>query len=434
MLFRIALAAMVLAAGSSLPAQTSTDPVLSRRDQYLLKEYGPDYPVGKDPRSGTPLEVRLKADPNDAFAIRLHAERVCEGVSKQIQIIFEQNKHRGLEKTNETMRGALPTMEATANELEAFLKACPAATPASKAAIVRANAELALLRESLLVQRTSFIEAKGRLLATPDNWLAIALFRERANLDTMFLLDIDPLEAAKLLQDIQRVFGITEQALPPERKKPSQVRASVSWQLAVLKQSVDGLEQLVTRATSALERLQARVGANAEELHADVWINNPATEQTRKGKVVLLAFLFVDIEQCVGALRELAKWDKQYQKHGLVTIGVTSYRFIRWDEESKQVVRSESGNHDEEQVAIRKIAMQNEIEFPIAIQTQQAFGKLWHAYGRFPHMPSVVLIDRRGKVKMIRMWKHARDRKRIDETLAATLTHESTTNAASRSN
>ncbi len=131
----------------------------------------------------------------------------------------------------------------------------------------------------------------------------------------------------------------------------------------------------------------------------EAWVNGkPITDEDLKGKVVLLDFWAVWCGPCIATFPHLIEWDKKYDD--LVIIGLTNYYNYSWDEKAKRATRSKDKvDHETEQDMLVQFAKQHKLTHTFGLQTERNLAEHYGVTG----IPEVVVIDRKGKVRLIRV-------------------------------
>ncbi len=118
---------------------------------------------------------------------------------------------------------------------------------------------------------------------------------------------------------------------------------------------------------------------------------------------MLLDFWAVWCGPCIATFPHLRSWHEEHKD--LVIIGVTNYYGYAWNEKSQRAERGEEKVEPQtEQEMLVQFAKKYELKHPFAIQNQEgeasrALSKHYAVQG----IPQTVLIDRAGKVRMIRV-------------------------------
>ncbi len=109
------------------------------------------------------------------------------------------------------------------------------------------------------------------------------------------------------------------------------------------------------------------------------WVNSePLTNESLRGKVVLIDFWTYSCINCIRTLPHLKEWDAKYRDKGLVIIGVHSPEFD-FERDPKNVAQ-----------AVKRFG----ITYPVALDSQM---KTWNAF-KNNYWPAHYLIDRNGQV------------------------------------
>jgi thiol-disulfide isomerase/thioredoxin len=182
---------------------------------------------------------------------------------------------------------------------------------------------------------------------------------------------------------------------------------------------LDNLERMAAsleRAITAGKVHADLLGKDALPLTAEAWVNGaPISADELKGKVVLLDFWAVWCGPCIATFPHLREWQEKYADKGLVIIGVTRYYKYGWNDEAKRPERAEELSPEDEQAAMIKFALHHQLTHRFMVTP--ADSKLQAGYG-VTGIPQAVLIDRAGKVRLIRVGSGEANARDLDRLLA----------------
>src|SRR5262249_46052485 len=126
-----------------------------------------------------------------------------------------------------------------------------------------------------------------------------------------------------------------------------------------------------------------------------------------KGKVVLVSFMQPWSTPCVNCLDEWVRWKKELNIKGLTVVGVTVYggdsRRLDLDNTGRLfTVAAGTTPRKTEERLLQEFADNSKLNFPILVLSPAAWEKALEAY-KIKAVPTMVLLDREGKVREVRV-------------------------------
>ncbi|MBI5760510.1 MAG: TlpA family protein disulfide reductase, partial [Planctomycetales bacterium] len=281
---------------------------------------------------------------------------------------------------------------------------------AAKALVLRLKQTTTIYTDAIELARTPIAEIEKQLDATPNDLKILSKYTRKLSSEISSIARTKPDEADQLLVPAKdRIAKIKEAA--PEDNKPLQS------QLATMLRTITSLERSVVQG----RKLLALIGKDASSLDVEAWVNgSPLTNEDLKGKVVLLDFWAVWCGPCIATFPHLREWNEKYSDKGLVMIGLTRYYKYEWDEKTNKAVRNPKGEvtPEAEQEMLVKFAEQHNLHHRFAIQKKESGLDDDYAVSGIPH---VVVIDRQGKVRLIRIGSGDANAKDIGQLLESLL-------------
>lgn len=188
--------------------------------------------------------------------------------------------------------------------------------------------------------------------------------------------------------------------------------AEVKSRLSSIDRSLPSLQRAIESGKFHAEL----IGKDAYPLIAEAWVNGePLSESDLKGKVVLLDFWAVWCGPCIATFPHLREWQEKYEDKGLVIVGVTRYYNYGWNEETSRPQKAEEElPPEDEQAAMVKFAEHYDLKHRFMVTPKDS--ALQKDYG-VSGIPQAVLIDREGKIRLIRVGSGDANAEEIDKLL-----------------
>ncbi len=194
---------------------------------------------------------------------------------------------------------------------------------------------------------------------------------------------------------------MVDQAIELLEKSKAEMTQSGEADVKSVENGMRSLQSLKPRIESALKLTQL-IGQPAPVFDAAAWVNGDAvTLDDLKGKVVLLDFWAVWCGPCIATFPHLKEWNEDYGEKGLVILGVTSQYNYTWDDEATRASRSkEDISMEDELVMLEKFLAHHELKHRSMVNPK--LSEMKPGYG-VSGIPQAVLIDKAGKVRMIKV-------------------------------
>jgi thiol-disulfide isomerase/thioredoxin len=147
------------------------------------------------------------------------------------------------------------------------------------------------------------------------------------------------------------------------------------------------------------------IGKPAPEIADGFALNGKAVKLADlKGKVVMIDFWAVWCGPCVATFPHLRELNKEYKDKGLEIVGLTSYyEQYGFDAKAGRLIRARQKlSKQDEQSMLKEFAAHHKLEHRLIAIPRDEIRKVYEAY-KVTGIPEVVLIDRQGKVRLVKV-------------------------------
>jgi thiol-disulfide isomerase/thioredoxin len=337
------------------------------------------------------LTKKLTENPGDTQAISQYGQKVAEEFGPLFQNQPQQARQK-LDQARQFLTALREKSEGRQNVVQAI------------AAVER---RLQTLEEQLELAQLTLDDLTKKLTENPGDTKAISQYGTKVRAEANRLASNQPAEAEELLAKAKELLASI--------RERSEDNKAVGTAIDRAESSLASLER---RLAAARKRMEL-IGQDAMAMQAEAWVNgDPLTDTDLKGKVVLLDFWAVWCGPCIATFPHLREWYEKYTDRGLVMIGVTSYYNYVWDNEAGRAKRSrEKVSPEDERAMLKRFAEEYKLQYRLALQKDRSLAEFYGVTG----IPQVVLIDRSGKIRLIKVGSGEDNAREISEMLVKLL-------------
>jgi thiol-disulfide isomerase/thioredoxin len=304
--------------------------------------------------------------------------------------------------------------DAAEKKLAEFEKTLATLKPVGEKAetlLKRMQTTIGSYRDNIALDRLTLADVEKALTEKPDDTEAFRNWSSKFLGEVYGIAYSRPDDAeAKLAVAKEFLAKITESAQEPSTK--SRIAA-----LSGARGSFSQLERAIAKGREYLPL----IGKDAAPLTVKTWVNcTPLTAGDLQGKVVLLDFWAVWCGPCIVTFPHLREWQEKYGDKDLLIIGLTRYYKWNWDDEAGYASKPAEGevSTEQEQEMLKKFAAYYHLKHRFGIQEE---GDSLDDYYGVSGIPHVVVLDKEGKIRMIRVGSGKQNAEDIDKLLAELL-------------
>lgn len=345
-------------------------------------------------------------DATDAAADQ-SATKKLEAIKDKQNSAQELNKFFATEFTNAAklmQAEKVDEAEKAINELEQVVKQLSPTDAAAKTMVDRAKRTIPYYRSQLQLARTTVEELKTKLDANPSDLNSLRLLVQKYSQKIGGMARSNPVEAEKALNEFKKYTEALAAKADDDKIKTN------------IKNSVASLSRMESTIKSA-KKLMELVGKPAADLKVDAWVNgSPLTAEDLKGKVVLLDFWAVWCGPCIATFPHLREWNEKYSEEDFVIVGLTRYYKYTWNDAANRASRAADPNSvtpEQENEMLKKFAEHHNLHHRFAIQSDSKLSEYYAVSG----IPHVVVIDKEGIIRLIRVGSGEANAKAIGEMI-----------------
>jgi thiol-disulfide isomerase/thioredoxin len=165
------------------------------------------------------------------------------------------------------------------------------------------------------------------------------------------------------------------------------------------------------------------IGKPAPDFGGDFAINGKPTKLSDlKGKVVLLDFWAVWCGPCIGAFPHLRDLNDQFHDKGLEIVGVTSYQeLFGFDKDKGELTKLDDDkklSREDEQSMLKDFVSHHKLDYRIMTVPRDDWKKIAVDTYKAEGIPEMVVIDRKGVVRMVKLGNNDDNTKAVHDMVA----------------
>ena len=283
-----------------------------------------------------------------------------------------------------------------------FLSTLTPESAAGKANLTRAKSLVTTYEGNLELARLTLADFEKLLDDKPGDAALLMKYSRKVSMELSSIARTDPDKADEKLKLVKARVEKLKEGEPDKAA------------LSTLERTLTVLANTIKNA----QKLLALIGQPAPELQIESWTNgSPLTSDELKGKVVLLDFWAIWCGPCIATFPHLREWQETYSDKGLVIVGMTRYYNYGWDEATSKPIRGKEKDevsNEDEQVMLKHFAEFHKLEHRFAIQGKDSTSSADFAVTGIPH---VVLIDRQGVIRLIKVGSGPANAKAIHDMI-----------------
>lgn len=299
------------------------------------------------------------------------------------------------------------------DELKAQVEKFEPKAADSQRLLMSAKQALTFYQGQIEVAKTPLAEIEAKIKANPDDAETLLKYVRKLSGEINAKSDEDAEAAQAMIASGRKFVG----EIAAAAKQPA-----TKTQVENVAKNFDAIERSLKAQLSRTKL----IGQPAAPLNVESWVNGGAlTDSDLKGKVVLLDFWAIWCGPCIATFPHLREWNEKYADKGLVMIGMTQYYNYTWDDAAEKAVRSqEQVTPEAERGMLEKFGKFHKLTHRFGIQQDKSLSEYYGVTG----IPQVVVIDREGKVRMIKVGSGDANAKAIEGLLESLLGTEKADN------